>query len=445
MSVIDKNECLKYLNETDFGSNLNKLCEQLKDKKVVIYGVGAFFETINAHFDLSKLNILAVLDKKFIDSNEKSFLNFSVYPPDKISELDFDYILIGAKYTQRIIQDLVNTYSISAEHIIPLIQLKAINDEFKPRKIRLEASTICQLKCKCCYMGRPETTVGINYLKYKDFVDFVEKNDFVEEIELSNSGEIFLNPDLLKIIEFAHTKKIKLTAYNGVNFNTVSDEVIEGLVKYNFFGLTFSIDGASQESYVQYRVGGSFDKVIENIRKLNYYKNKYSSEYPILNYKFIIFGHNEKEIPKAKTLAKELNMNIMFSLNWDKTFSPVYDKNFIKKETGLDCVVQKDYVEKNRIPYYFDVCDQLWNNPQINWDGALLGCCSVITPVLEANAFELGLSDALRTEKISYMKQMLMNKAKERSDIPCSGCSVYKEMKKYGTWITQENIQSMLS
>ena len=73
----------------------------------------------------------------------------------------------------------------------------------KPKSVRLEASTICQLKCRSCYMRAGENAVGVGYLKYDDFVNFIQQNNYIKQIELSNSGEIFLNPDLLKIMKFA--------------------------------------------------------------------------------------------------------------------------------------------------------------------------------------------------------------------------------------------------
>jgi len=129
--------------------------------------------------------------------------------------------------------------------------------------VRLEASTICQLNCKACYMRiNNYGVVGKGYLKLEDFKRFVDNNKFIKNIELSNSGEIFLNPDLIEILKYAYSKNVLLTADNGVNFNNVSDEMIEALVKYKLYSLTFSIDGASQEVYEKYRINGNFNKVI---------------------------------------------------------------------------------------------------------------------------------------------------------------------------------------
>ena len=121
----------------------------------------------------------------------------------------------------------------------------------KPACIGLDASTICQLRCRCCSNsgGYIKQCLGSGFLKFEDFKRLINDNPWVRAIELSNWGEIFLNPDLLNIIKYAHEKKVLLNAFNGVNLNTVSHEMPEALVKYGFDSISCSIDGASQETY----------------------------------------------------------------------------------------------------------------------------------------------------------------------------------------------------
>jgi len=81
------------------------------------------------------------------------------------------------------------------------------------------------------------------------------------EIEWSNWGEVFLNPQLILMMEYAYKKNIRLTVGNGANLNTVTPEVLEALVKYKLRYITCSIDGVSQKTYQQYRVGGNIEQV----------------------------------------------------------------------------------------------------------------------------------------------------------------------------------------
>ena len=132
-------------------------------------------------------------------------------------------------------------------------------NRIRPTRIRLDASSICQLSCPSCptHSGAARPAVGGGFLKLTDFQDLIQKNPRIRDIELSNYGEIFLNPDLLGILEYAHERGVALTADNGVNFNRMSDDVLDGLVKYQLRSMTCSIDGASEETYRLYRGDGA--------------------------------------------------------------------------------------------------------------------------------------------------------------------------------------------
>lgn len=188
--------------------------------------------------------------------------------------------------------------------------------QIRPKTIRLEASTHCQLKCPSCETAKGKTheKLGKGFLKINDFQKLVDENPWLSHIELSNWGEIFLNPDLLKIIRYAHNNNLALTASNGVNLNTVKKEVLEALVKYKFRSITCSIDGASQETYKIYRQGGDYDRVIDNIKTINAYKQRYKTKFPLLTWQYVVFGHNEQEIYAAQAIANSLNM--IFSLSY---------------------------------------------------------------------------------------------------------------------------------
>ena len=198
----------------------------------------------------------------------------------------------------------------------------------RPPRIRLEASTHCQLKCPTCETATGELykTVAKGYLKFENFKGLVDANPWVREIELSNFGEIFLNPYISQIMQYAHEKGVHLRVSNGANLNTVRPHVLEEIVKYGVRHIRCSIDGATQEVYGQYRVRGNLETVLANIRAINEYKRQYGMRYPELTWQFVAFGHNEHELGKAKQMAAELGMDFDVKLNWDETYSPVRDK-----------------------------------------------------------------------------------------------------------------------
>lgn len=321
------------------------------------------------------------------------------------------------------------------------------NENQLPSKIRIDASTICQLHCPSCYMRQNPYEVkngcGIGYLKFENFKTFIDLNPNIKEIELSNSGEIFLNPDLVKIIKYSYLKHIKLTARNGVNLNYLTEEQAEALVKYKFDSITVSLDGASQETYEKYRIGGNYETVINNIKKIIYYKNKYDSGYPFIIWKYIVFGHNEKDIINAKKqfeeLKKETNdITLEFSVSCKNDF-PIIDVDFVKNETGLQNLniflspieQLKDYNDKKIIWF---PCMYLWDSPQINWDGQFLGCCCNFTDFFIKDVFNSKLIDILNDPIILYAKNMIQGFLPPKKDIPCYSCYIYDAMAKTNIW-----------
>lgn len=306
-----------------------------------------------------------------------------------------------------------------------------------PKRLRVDACTLCQLKCPGCYrIQEPENfknSCGYGYLSFKNFKKLVDENK-IEIIELANAGEIFLNPELEDIIKYASEKYILLDAGSGVNMNYLTDSMAKTLVDYGFGHLTVSIDGASQETYKQYRVGGDFNQVIENIKKINYYKKKFNSMYPVLDYKFIVFGHNEHEIDKAKELAEKLNMVMKFDDNAHPEISPIKNVKLVEEKTGLRNL--KHYTQNQLAKYkngqtQWFYCNQLWESPQINWDGKVLGCCANLWSC-GGNVFKEGLLKALNNPKIIYAKNMLLHDAPPMKGIICSDCDKYKLVKSTG-------------
>lgn len=306
-----------------------------------------------------------------------------------------------------------------------------MNDVNLPHKIRLEASSKCQLKCKGCAttLKLINPVVGSGFLTLENFKKVVDNNPSVKEIEISNWGEVFLNPEIIDIIKYAHTK-VNITIQNGTNLNYATDDILEALVKYQVKYISCSIDGTSQETYSQYRVGGNYDKIITHLKKLNEYKQKYNSLLPILTWQFVVFGYNEHEIPEAKKLAQELNMNCYFKIARERDNpSPIKNEQWVKEQLGWEYMSREEYFEKTKKDYRYHNCSQLWNIPQYNWDGKVLGCCINYKGEFGKNLFHDGLQQSFNSESMKYAREMIQGRQPPRDDIPCTLCKVFQRMR----------------
>jgi len=315
--------------------------------------------------------------------------------------------------------------------------------KIQPRNIRLEASTACQLKCPSCPTASGETgkSLGVGFLSFSNFKRFVDSNPEVSQIELSNWGEVFLNKEILDVLKYAYKQNVELTIGNGSNLNNVRPDVLEALVKYKLRFMTCSIDGASQETYSIYRVKGNYDTVINNIREINRWKKHYRTDYPKLRWQFVAFAHNEKDIPRAKEFAKELDMEFSLKLSWGdlhgKEFSPVKDHELIRRETDFHAADRDEYREMYGEEYVGrECCLQLWHQPQVNVDGRMLGCCTNYWGDY-GNVFNDGLYETINNEKMDYARSMVMGLKEAKEGIPCSTCGIYAHMKKHDQWISR--------
>jgi MoaA/NifB/PqqE/SkfB family radical SAM enzyme len=294
------------------------------------------------------------------------------------------------------------------------------------------------LRCPSCptTSGAIHPAVGSGFLKFEDFQRLLDLNPHLERIEISNYGEVFLNPHLLRILEYAHRNGVSITMENGVNLNNARDDVLEGLVRYRVKTVTCSIDGASPETYRIYRVRGDFDVVMGNIGKINVHKRDHAGDLPHLVWQFVVFGHNEHEIPAAREMAERLGMEFRTKLTWDSKFSPIRDKAFVRAQTSLP-ITREEFEEIHGQKYASGICHELWDDPQINWDGKILGCCRNFWGDFGSNAFSHGLIESLNNEKMTYAREMLSGLKPARDDIPCTTCENYHAMRESSRFINR--------
>lgn len=84
----------------------NKIYNKLKNKKVVIYGAGKFFR--NLDFDFSKLDVVGIMDKKFlVGDNGQLCEGYPIIPIPYFDHNIVDYVLIALERPEGAIQQLL--------------------------------------------------------------------------------------------------------------------------------------------------------------------------------------------------------------------------------------------------------------------------------------------------------------------------------------------------
>ena len=86
---------LNYFKAVHAQRQINKLARKYKNKKIVIYGAGEYFQILKNNFDLSKLNIVGIADKKLETSKDSNSTSYLALAPDELKDFDFDVILVA--------------------------------------------------------------------------------------------------------------------------------------------------------------------------------------------------------------------------------------------------------------------------------------------------------------------------------------------------------------
>ena len=126
---------------------------------------------------------------------------------------------------------------------------------------------VCNLRCPLCPAGTSKLRPGRGEMPFEMFKAIADKLPKPKLMALYNWGEPFLNPHIFEMIRYAKGKSARVRI--DTNFSFVKpDDFFYSIIETGLDFLVVSLDGASQETYSKYRIGGDFGLVTENIKKL---------------------------------------------------------------------------------------------------------------------------------------------------------------------------------
>ncbi len=242
-----------------------------------------------------------------------------------------------------------------------------------PISVGFEPTTSCNLRCPECPSGlrsftRPTGMLGDNI--FKKTIDEISKE--LLYLIFYFQGEPYLNPNFLDMVKYASDKGIYTATSTNAHYLTEANA--RKTVESGLDRLIISIDGTTQETYEQYRVGGDLEKVIQGTRNIIKVKKELKAKKPAVYFQFLVVKPNEHQIEDIKILAKEVGVDqVLF-----KT-AQVYDY-----ENGNPLIPTIDRYSRYRKNKegQFEIksnlsnhCWRLWNNPVITWDGLIVPCC----------------------------------------------------------------------
>ena len=194
-----------------------------------------------------------------------------------------------------------------------------------PGRLYVECTAACNISCfqACC---APET--GITRTRQAGMLDFDlftrvidEAGPTLHRVDFFNYGEAFLHKRAVEMCAYIKTTFPHIYLYTSTNGLALNDEKARRLVHSGIDEVTFSIDGASQDTYVRYRQRGKFDLAVANLRAMADEKAKSGRDVPQLNWRYILFNWNDSddEMEKARAMATEYGVD---RLTWEITDHP---------------------------------------------------------------------------------------------------------------------------
>ena len=203
-----------------------------------------------------------------------------------------------------------------------------------PNRLYIECTAACNISCSQAICA-PET--GITRTRQAGMLDFEVFRRVVDEagpslvrIDFFNYGEAFLHKRAVEMCTYIKAHFPHIYLYTSTNGLALTEGKARQLVHSGIDEVTFSIDGATQDSYVQYRQRGRFDVAIANMRAMADEKRRNGQDVPFINWRYILFKWNDSdaEMNTARALAADIGVD---RLCWELTDHPedAYSRRFV--------------------------------------------------------------------------------------------------------------------
>jgi radical SAM protein with 4Fe4S-binding SPASM domain len=242
-----------------------------------------------------------------------------------------------------------------------------------PISMAIEPTTSCNLRCPECPSGLRQFTRPIGMLEpvfFKKTIDEVYQQ--LIYLTFYFQGEPYLNPNFLDMVKYASDKKIYTST--STNAHYLNKEQAKKTVESKLDRLIISIDGTTQETYEQYRIGGTLQKVIEGTKNIIEAKKELKSNLPHIVFQFLVVKPNEHQLEDVKKLAHNLGVDeVVFKTAQVYDFengNPLIPDNI--KYSRYKKNSDGTYSIKNKL---LNQCWRMWSSCVVTWDGVVVPCC----------------------------------------------------------------------
>ncbi len=224
-----------------------------------------------------------------------------------------------------------------------------------------------------------------------------------------------MTPQLQEILDIAKRRKVKLyTISNGSLFH--SDKYIN--LALQFDGLSVSFDSTNPDMFAKIRVGGNFNKIVENITKLTAAKRVSKSKLQV-SIGMVATHLNYMQIPELASLAITMGVDkvgVIEVENWYTSQEKEYAESveFVQqsRQRGAEMLANVSKLRSALKPHKIEVgftdshkrmesCTWTFDSVFITADGYLTSCCIRMNPDINnfGNVFDTDFKTLWNGEK----------------------------------------------
>lgn len=309
-----------------------------------------------------------------------------------------------------------------------------------PFEIIIDPINFCNLRCPLCVTGQNKNRRPYGTMPFEEFTRIIdEMRQWLYKVRFYSWGEPLLHKDIYRMVSY--TRRNNIGTEVSTNFHSFSneDQDAEKLIDSGLELLIVSLDGTTEKTYMEYRIGGDFRKVLNNIKALTKAKTVKRSHFPVVEIQFLAMKHNEHEIPDMKKLAKELGVDRLriapLTLN-------VRDPNQVKewlpaneKWSRYDYPTLEDKIYRKRRR-----CEWLWRSAVINWDSTISPCCVFEGPKSDFGSLkDRSFEKIWNNERYQVSRNVFNKNHKSFTDLKticerCKGMPLAEDDQQYGLY-----------
>lgn len=312
--------------------------------------------------------------------------------------------------------------------------LKREKDKF-PKNLTIEPTNRCNLNCPLCPTGlnslnRDNRNMSLE--EYKSIID--QAKGKVDNITLYLFGEPFLHKDVLDMTKYSFEAGMNVSiSTNGTLIQGKAHA--EQIINSGVSTISISLDGVQKNTYNLYRIGGDFEKVLNNIKYLVEARNKTKNKNVKIIIQTVVMKQNEHQRDTLRKISKELGADAYYEKNLiipanietepDK-FKEMADK-YLPNDKKMQLYELKDgyYVMSGSI---HNNCGFLFNQKMMTIcsNGNVIPCChDNKSEYIMGNVFEETLSQIWNNKKFKKYKKAIK---KDQSSIAlCRTCPNARE------------------